>query len=130
MASLKGIHFGNALYKVPDLKAAKQFYSKAFGLPTFFDEPDRVIFKVWRYQLWLVPADSTDEHWEVYGIFNSRELTYWSVKDVEIVYKRFIELGAMVRRSIKKDGPGFMMAIVEDPWGNIIGLHSDLFGAR
>ena len=129
MASLQPIHFGNALYKVADLQAAKQFYSKGFGLQTFFDEPGWVIFDIGNYELWLVPSDSTKEYPEVYERSHKpRELTYWGVKDVEAVYRRFIDLGAIVRKSMRKDGPAFMLAIVEDPWGNKIGLHSELSG--
>jgi len=89
MSFPKSICFGNALYKVPDLQAAKQFYSKAFAVPTYFDEPGWVIFEVGSYQLWLVPADSTEEHPEAYWIGGKPncKLTYWLVNDLKEVYQ-------------------------------------------
>lgn len=124
MASSKQIHFGNALYKVPDLRAAKQFYSKAFGVETYFDEPGWIVFEVGGFQLWLVPANSTEEHPEVYGNADKadHELTYWKVKDIDTVYQRFIELGGTVRKQIRGNSTDFMEAIMEDPWENKIGL--------
>ena len=128
MPSSKPIYFGNALYKVPELEAAKDFYAKAFGVETYFDEPGWVVFEVGNHQLWLVPADSTEEHPEFYamGIKSDRELTYWQVKDIKAVYQRFIDLGATIHKRIKMEELRFSSAIVEDPWGNKLGLHSPL----
>lgn len=126
--SSKGICFGNALYKVSDLKVAKEFYSKAFGVKTYFDEPTWVIFEIGGNQLWLVPADSNEEHPEVYGPLGKPgyELTYWIVRDINAVFQKFIDFGGAVHKRIRKDGP-FMEAIVEDLWENKIGLCQGLF---
>ena len=127
MASTKPISFGNALYKVPDLKAAEQFYSKAFGAKTYFDEATWIVFEIGNYQLWVVPVDSTEEHPEVYGSFSKPDgLRYWSVKDIDGVYQRFIDLGGTAHEMTRLNN-SFREAIVEDPWGNKIGLATDPF---
>jgi lactoylglutathione lyase len=128
MSSSKEIYFGNALYKVFDLKVARKFYSKTFGVKTYFDEPTWVIFEVGGNQLWLVPADSTEEHPEVYGAIGKPdcEFIYWKVKDINAVFQKFIDFGGAVHKRIRRDGP-FMEAIVEDLWGNKLGLCQDLF---
>ena len=121
MAS-KTIHFGHALYKVSQLDEAKAFYSKAFEVETYFDEPTWVVFEIGDYQLWLVPADSTEEHPEVYGVVGKPSgITYWQVKNIDAVCQRFTDLGGSVRKTKKNQGP-FMEAIVDDPWGNRLGL--------
>ena len=124
MASSKPMSFGNALYRVPDLETAKQFYSKVFEAETYFDEATWVIFEIGNYQLWLVPAESTEEHPEVYGAFGKPEgVRYWKVNDIDSVYKRFIDLGGTTHNITGKNSL-FKEAIVADPWGNKIGLAS------
>jgi hypothetical protein len=126
-----GIFFGDCRYKVPDLSAARLFYSTCFRVKTYFDEPEWVIFQIHKYQLWLEPQNLTEE--SVYESTNSwydpskdTRLTSWIVDDVQEICKRFKELGGSIFKKPKKDGP-FIHAIVKDPWGNTLGLHSNSF---
>ena len=121
MASSNSIHFGNALYRVPNLDEGKQFYSKIFGLKPYFDEPGWVVFDVFDYQFWLVPADSTEEHPQTWGRFSMhKEITSWRTKDIEATCRQFVDMGGAAA-NIQKDGP-FSEAIITDPWGNTLGL--------
>src|SRR5262249_38588764 len=47
-----------AIYPVPDVTAAKAWYSEAFGVEPYFEEPFYVGFEVAGYELGLVPAEA------------------------------------------------------------------------
>lgn len=128
MAYSEPIHFASQRYKVNDLHSAKQFYSLAFGMKPYFDEPTWVVFEIENYQLWLEPDDPWIE--SVYDqtdhlLKDSRidKITFWAVEDVEMICKRFTDQGGSIERSPTSDGP-FTIAVVQDMWGNKIGLHS------
>ena len=129
--STGAIAFGDCRYKVSDLSAAKAFYSKAFGVQPFFEEPTWILFQMNDYQLWLEPDnlsgesvyESTDPFYE---ISKHRMLTFWAVNDVNATCNRFKELGGTISKAPKVEGP-FTNAIVIDPWSNKLGLHSKIF---
>ena len=126
-----GIFFRNCSYKVIDLSAAREFYSKSFGVKPYFDEPTWVVFQIHDYQLWLEPNDLEAESvFEATNTFykpsDYKNLTHWIVDDVQEICNRFKELGGAIFKPPKKDGP-FIDAIVVDPWNNKLGLHSNKF---
>jgi catechol 2,3-dioxygenase-like lactoylglutathione lyase family enzyme len=53
MASVLGLR--TVIYHVSDLKRAKEWYSSAFGLQPYFDEPFYVGFNIGGYELGLDP---------------------------------------------------------------------------
>ena len=125
------IVFGSCRYKVADLSAAKEFYSKCFGVKPYFEEPTWVVFQIHDYQLWLEPDNLTGESvYEATNYFykaSKREgLIFWAVEDVYETCKRFQELGGTILKAPKKTGP-FTDAIVNDLWSNKLGLHSNAF---
>lgn len=125
------ITFGNCRYKVPNLSAAKDFYAKAFDAKPYFDEPTWIVFQINDHQLWLEPDDLIGESvFETtdpfYRSSKHSKLIYWAVEDVHVICNRFRELGGTIYKPPKKNGP-FTDAIAEDPWGNQLGLHSELF---
>ena len=129
--STGGIFFGDCRYKVSDLPAAKEFYSKSFGVKPYFDEPAWVIFQIHDYQLWLEPDNLTEESVyessnRYYELSKHRMLTHWIVTDVQEICNRFKELGGTIFKAPHKNGP-FIEAIVKDPWSNKLGLHSNPF---
>jgi predicted enzyme related to lactoylglutathione lyase len=104
------------VYKVPDLNKAISWYSKAFKLEPYFNEPYYVGFNIGGYELGLLPSvevnlDSSDH-----------VITYWGVKDIHKEFNRFIELGAKSHEEPTNVGGELMVASIFDPWGNIIGL--------
>jgi lactoylglutathione lyase len=122
------IAFGDFRYKVSDLSAARNFYSRCFGVKPYFDEPTWVVFEIHNYQLWLEPDNLIESIYETtnpfYELSKDRKLTYWAVENVEEICNRFRDLGGVILKVPKKDGP-FTDALVKDPWNNELGLHSN-----
>lgn len=104
------------VYKVNNLAEAKAWYSKAFGVQAYFDEPFYVGFNIGGYELGLLPAEQskTDKGEGV--------LAYWGVEDIDAVFKEMINLGAEIHEKPTNVGGELMVASLIDPWGNIIGL--------
>jgi len=122
--------FGDWRYKVSDLSAAKEFYSRCFGVAPYFDEPTWVVFGIQNYNLWLEPDTLTIESvyestHPFYKPSNPVRLNFWQVEDVKVVCDRFKALGGTILKAPGKHGP-FTAAVVKDPWSNTLGLHSNL----
>lgn len=104
------------IYKVDDLRQAKEWYSKVFQVPPYFDEPFYVGFNVAGYELGLLeeqmPATSK----------SANVLSYWGVDNIEQEVERFISLGASLDQMPSNVGGEIKVATVKDPWGNLIGL--------
>ncbi|MDN5201945.1 VOC family protein [Fulvivirgaceae bacterium BMA10] len=104
------------IYKVDDLNKAKEWYSKAFQTPPYFDEPFYVGFNIGGYELGLLPEEKSSD--------NKTEniLSYWGVEDIENEYKRLLELGATEYEAPQNVGGEIVVAAAKDPWGNVVGL--------
>ena len=101
-----------AIYHVSDLARAKQWYSRAFGVEPYFDEPFYVGFNVGGYELGLLPsADLSDG-----------ALTYWGVEDVPAAVAAAITAGAAEHTPIADVGDGIVTATVSTPVGTIVGF--------
>lgn len=100
-------------YKVSDLEKAKAWYAAAFATKPYFDMPFYVGFNIGGYELGLMPDESTK---------GDNVITYWGVEDIEAAYNTFITLGATAHEAPQNVGGDIMVASVNDPWGNIIGL--------
>lgn len=103
-------------YIVPDLESAKMWYSKAFGLDPYFDEPFYVGFNIGGYELGLMPKENDDQK------RGDNILIYWGVEDVEEVYQHFIKLDAKEHEAPHNVGGDIVVASVKDPWDNLIGF--------
>lgn len=104
------------IYKVPDLVAAKEWYSKAFDSTPYFDEPFYVGFNIGGYELGLQPLQPDSD------IASGSVYTYWGVEDIRISMDHMISLAATEHGAITNVGGEIEVASVNDPWGNIIGL--------
>ena len=104
------------IYRVPDLEKAKTWYTKAFQVNPYFDEPFYVGFNVGGYELGLLP----DEHPSATKTQNI--LTYWGVENITEAYQRFLDAGAKGNEKPEHVGESIMVATVKDPWDNVIGL--------
>lgn len=103
------------VYMVPDLNAAKEWYSKTFGIKPYFDTEFYVGFNVGGYELGLHPQNSDAEKTDnVYA--------YWAVEDVPKVYDTLLEEGGTVLEKPADVGDGIVLAAVKDPWGNVFGI--------
>lgn len=103
------------IYRVTDMAAATEWYSKALGISPYFNEPFYVGFNVGGYELGLHPqmeAASGGESVE----------TYWGVADIQATFAHLIACGATEHEAPNNVGEGLWVAMVKDPWGNILGI--------
>lgn len=103
------------IYQVPNLSAAKVWYSQAFQTKPYFDEPFYIGFNIGGYELGLLAKEDNAES-------GTNIRTYWGVEDMEESRKHLLELGAKVHEDPMDVGEGVLVATVKDPWDNLIGL--------
>ncbi len=104
------------IYKVPDLPAAKAWYSAIFGLAPYFDEPFYVGFNVGGYELGLDPDVSGQ------GAGAGGSVAYWGVADLAAAVALVRSGGAEIVSPLADVGDGIKVATIADPFGNRIGL--------
>jgi len=103
----------SAIYNVPDLHVAKNWYSQLLGVKPYFDEPFYVGFEVGGFELGLKPDGNP-------GIDGVQ--AYWGVADIHVAFDRLIELGAKLHEPITDVGEGIKVASVRDPFGNLFSV--------
>ena len=103
------------IYHAPDLDRARAWYTVAFGVAPYFDEPYYVGFNIGGYELGLDPDASGVQA-------GNNAVAYWGVADIEAVYAQMIECGAQPRMPVRDVGGDIKVASVADPFGNVIGL--------
>lgn len=114
-------------YWADDLIAAREWYTKLFGVEAYFNMPTReapgyVEFRV---------GDDEDE----FGLIDRRyapkamqagpggAVLLWHVDDIEAAFVRLKALGATEYEAITPRGDtGFITASVVDPFGNVLGI--------
>ncbi len=103
-------------YHVGDLQKAKEWYTRAFEIEPYFDEPFYVGFNIGGYELGLLPEETptTDKATSV--------ALYWGVNNIQASYEKLIGNGATANEEPENVGGELMVASVKDPWGNIIGI--------
>jgi predicted enzyme related to lactoylglutathione lyase len=104
------------IFKVTDLAKAKAFYTKLLGAGPYFDEPFYVGYNVGGFELGLDP--DTSDH----GPGAGGSVTYWGVTSMAETMKRLKADGVKVNSDSREVGGGILVAAVEDPFGNVIGL--------
>ena len=104
------------IYHVPDLARAKVWYSAAFGVAPYFDEPFYAGFSIGGFELGLDPDCSQVSA----GAGGS--VAYWGVSNLEAALPKFLRDGATSRSEPHDVGEGIRVASLADPFGNIIGL--------
>ena len=102
--------------QVPDLAAAKAWYSEALGLKPYFDMPYYVGFEVAGYEFGLQPLEGEAKP------LGCRSVAYWGVADVAAEVARLVECGATVVEQTLNVGGDIVVASVADPFGNVLGL--------
>src|SRR5512132_911778 len=103
-------------YKAPDLVKAKEWYGRVFGIAPYFDEPFYVGYNVGGYELGLDPDVKSEKP----GPGGST--AYWGVKDLKAMLKKLESDKVTIVRKAQDVGEGILVATVEDPFGNRIGL--------
>lgn len=95
---------------------AKEWYSRAFSQPAYFDEPFYVGFNIGGYELGLLP-DNGQEPGK-----RDNVMAYWGVQNIQKIYRHLIDLGAESHEEPNNVGGELMVASVFDPWNNLIGI--------
>ena len=103
------------IYHVPDLARAKAWYSAAFGVLPYFDEPFYVGFNIGGYELGLDPDMSGVQ-------VGSNVVAYWGVANAESAFQDLIHKGARLHSVLREVGGGIRVATLQDPFGNVIGI--------
>lgn len=104
------------IYKVSDLERAKAWYSATFDIAPYFDESFYVGFNIGGFELGLDPSISKQ------GPGPGGALAYWGVPDLKALLAELTSKGVTVRGKLQDVGDGILVASVEDPFGNLIGL--------
>jgi predicted enzyme related to lactoylglutathione lyase len=102
-----------AIYPVPDIGAAKHWYSKVLGVAPYFDQPFYVGFAVGGFELGLIPDGEP-------GVQGVQAL--WGVSNADDELARLVKLGATVMDAVKDVGEGIRVGSVKDPFGNRFGI--------
>ncbi len=106
----------SAIYFVEDLAVAKEWYTDAFGVAPYFDEPFYVGFRIGSSELGLDPDVAAGKPGPG-GV-----VAYWGVADLEATVARIEAMGSAIVEPIRDVGGGVKLAIVADPFGNSVGL--------
>jgi len=115
MSQILGLR--TTIYKVNNLQAAIEWYTKAFETAPYFNEPFYVGFNIAGYELGLLPDEDADTSSK-----SGNVITYWGVADIESEFKRFTDLGAEPNETPENVGGDIITASLKDPWNNVIGL--------
>jgi predicted enzyme related to lactoylglutathione lyase len=103
-------------YSVTDLAVAKAWYKKVFGIDPYFDEPFYVGFNVGGFELGLDP-DTAEQAPGPGG-----SVTYWGVESMIQTAKELAAAGVKFHSEPQDVGDGIIVASVQDPFGNVVGL--------
>jgi predicted enzyme related to lactoylglutathione lyase len=107
----------SVIYKVTDIDVAKKFYQSAVGKPPYFDQPFYVGFDIEGQEVGLDPDVSK------FGPGPGGAVAYWKVIDIHAVYTRLTtDLGGSPIEEPADVGGGIQVAVVADPFGNLVGL--------
>jgi predicted enzyme related to lactoylglutathione lyase len=103
------------IYHTTDLAAAKSWYTSLTGKEPYFDEPFYVGFDINGFELGLDPDMSNMQA-------GNHSTSYWSVDDLQAAVDKAVSLGAMIIDPVQNVGGTIEVAVLEDPFGNHIGL--------
>ncbi|MCC7009295.1 MAG: VOC family protein [Acidobacteria bacterium] len=103
------------IYHAPNLAAAKAWYTSAFGVAPYFDQPFYVGFEIGGYELGLDPDVA-------HVTVGDNAVAYWGVPDIAEAHAHLLAHGAAPRHPIQEVGEGIKVATVADPFGNVIGI--------
>ena len=100
------------IYAAPDLASQKAWFTEWLGFGPYFDEPFYVGFNVGGYELGLDPNQPFQP---------GSTTTYWGVASMAKAIDRLRNMNSPVSEP-QDVGDGILVATVQDPVGNTIGL--------
>jgi predicted enzyme related to lactoylglutathione lyase len=104
------------IYKVTDIRQAKDWYARALGIEPYYDQPYYVGFSVGGYELGLDPDVSSSTPGP------GGTVAYWGVAEIEAAVRHLQGVGATGPGAIQDVGDGIRLAVLSDPFGNAFGL--------
>jgi len=111
-------------YFADDHAAAQAWYTEFLGIEPYFQRPGYAEFRIGDYQHELGLIDRKYVPASMGGA--SGEIVYWHVDDLAATVARLHELGAKEHEPITERGPGFVTASVVDPFGNVLGVMTNV----
>lgn len=105
------------IYRIPDgeMAAATEWYAKAFDIQPYFNEAFYVGFNVGRFELGLHPY--------IKAVPNGENIeAYWGVEDIQAAFAHLLAVGATAHEQPNNVGEEIWVALLKDPWGNILGI--------
>ncbi|MEV4149964.1 VOC family protein [Amycolatopsis sp. NPDC049691] len=111
-------------YYAEDHEAAKAWYTEFLGMAPYYAVPGYFEFRIGDYQheLGIIDARYAPGKQNEPG----GEIVRWHVDDLEATLARLLELGAKEFEPITERGPGFVTATVVDPFGNLLGIMTNV----
>jgi predicted enzyme related to lactoylglutathione lyase len=102
------------IYSAPDLARAKEWYSNAFGIEPYYDQPYYVGFNIGGYELGLDPNAA--------NVGPGGSTAYWGVANIAETMEHMKSIGAEIGEAANDVGDGIKVGSVRDPFGNVIGI--------
>jgi len=104
------------VYQVTDIEKAKKWYGEALGIAPYFDQSFYVGYNVGGFELGLHPLEPGAPSG------GGGAVAYWGVEEIAPSWDRLIGLGARARSAPMDVGEGIKVAVLEDPFGNLLGI--------
>ncbi|MDY6934796.1 MAG: SAM-dependent methyltransferase [Spirochaetota bacterium] len=114
----KNLH--SLVYTVDEIQKARDWYARVLDKEPISETPFSLIFEIGGINLYLNLRRK-----DINGT-NTNFIGYWSVDDIESVYQKLIEFGAIKHTDISENYEEnyiIRTAAVYDPFGNIIGIY-------
>jgi catechol 2,3-dioxygenase-like lactoylglutathione lyase family enzyme len=108
-----------------DHAAAIRWYTEVLGMEPYFQREGYAEFRIGDYQQELGLIDSRFAP-PGYDTGPGGALVYWHVDDLTGTYERLLKLGATEHDGPRERGPGFVTASVVDPFGNLLGIMTNV----
>ncbi|GAA1807097.1 VOC family protein [Agromyces neolithicus] len=128
---LRGIATVNCYVEDPAEAAA--WYAQVLGIEPYFNRPAPdgraayVEFRIGDHQQELGFIDRRFAPSALAGsAAPTGPIVHWHVDDLEAAVARLIDLGATTLLPITEHGPGFITASVIDPFGNVLGVMTNV----
>lgn len=108
-----------ALYSIPAerMAEAKDWYSRAFNIKPYFEEPFYIGFNIAGYELGLLPKETGEAMEQTTG-----SMPVWGVENIAQTHKALLALGATELEAPSDVGGDIVVSRLKDPFGNFLGL--------
>jgi predicted enzyme related to lactoylglutathione lyase len=123
MDSLRGIATVNIWSE--DVQKAKEWYSNVLGCEPYFErngENDKLAYIEFRIGDSETELGIMDKKFAPIKNVKGGAIIYWHVDALDKTIEKFVSENAILIEKPVERGNGFITAILEDPFGNIIGL--------